>query len=169
MRTNSTLVLTALGAALLLVALPAAAEIYHVNLHNGASYESRYPPEAASWDQDTVLVLTETGTWVGVERSSIARVETETELRGYGERIDATTVRMGRTPWSGPLQGEEELTSEERQLRLLEAMVQQQNQPERDYTMDQFVEPDAMGTGGLPVGFTQQETPPLGVAPVNPR
>ena len=170
-RTNRKLVLPALGLALLLVALPAAAEVYHVNLHNGASYESRYPPEEASWDADTVLVITETGTWVGIERSTIASVETETELRGYGERIDATTVRMGRTPWSGPLT-EEEVSPQDRQLQLLEAIYRQQSQPPPDYTMEQFVEPGELGTGntgGIPVGFTQQVTPPLGVAPENPR
>ncbi len=151
------------------VALPVAAETYHVNLDSGQSYETRYPPEEASWDADTLLFLTETGNWIGVERSRISTVEIETELRGYGERIDATTVFMGRTPNSGSPE-QEELSPAERQTRLLETLVnRQQQQP--DYSMDQFVEPGDMGQGtsGIPVGFTQQTTPPLGVAGQNPQ
>ena len=153
-----------------LVALPVAAETYHVSLDNGQSYETRYPPEEASWDADTLLIITETGNWIGVERASIERIDIETELRGFGKRLNATTIFMGRSPNSAPAE-DEELTPAERQNQLLEQLIgQQQNQP--DYTMQQFVEPGDLGrgaSGGIPVGFTQQSTPPLGVAPINPQ
>jgi len=153
-----------------LVALPVAAETYHVSLKNGQSYETRYPPEEASWDADTLLIITETGNWIGVQRASIDRVDIESELRGFGKRINATTIFMGRTPNSAPAD-EPELTPAERQNQLLERLIgQQQSQP--DYTMQQFVEPGDLGrgsSGGIPVGFTQQNTPPVGVAPVNPQ
>jgi hypothetical protein len=153
-----------------LVALPVAAETYHVNLCNGQSYATRYPPEEASWDADTLLIITETGNWIGVRRAAIDRIEIETELRGFGKRLNATTIFMGRSPNSAQAE-ETELTPAERQNQLLEQLIgQQQSQP--DYTMQQFVEPDALGqgaTGGSPVGFTQQSTPPIGVAPVNPQ
>jgi len=153
-----------------LVALPVAAETYHVSLKNGQAYQTRYPPEEASWDANTLLIISETGNWIGVQRDTISKIEIESEIRGSGRRINATTIVMGRTPNSAPAE-EKELTPAERQNQLLEQLInQQQNQP--DYTMQQFVEPDALGqgsTGGIPVGFTQQTTPPVGVAPINPQ
>lgn len=153
-----------------LVALPVAAETYHVDLKNGQAYETRYPPEEASWDADTLLIVTETGNWIGVKRAAIERIDIETELRGFGKRINATTIFMGRSPNSAPAE-EANLTPAERQNQLLEQLItQQQTQP--DYTMQQFVEPGDLGrgaSGGIPVGFTQQTTPPVGVAPVNPQ
>lgn len=163
----SPLVTLALAAGLW-IGLPAAAEIYHVNLDNGASYESRYAPEEASWDRDTLLFITETGNWVGIERDRVTSIEIETELRGYGDRINATTIHMGRTPHSAPV--EEDLSPAEQQNQLLQTLIdQQQGQP--DYTMDQFVEPGGMGRGqgGIPLGFTNQATPPMGVAVQNPQ
>lgn len=148
----------------LLVAPAAFGDIYHVILLNGESYDSRYPPEEASWDADTILVHTETGQWVGVERGRIARVESETEVRGYGQRIDATTIYMGRTANAAPAPGQE--AEQDPQLALLQAIYDQQ-QGQQDYTMEQFVEPGEMG-GGIPVGFTQQVTPPLGGVRPNP-
>lgn len=157
-------------AAFALVALPLAAETYHVNLKNGQSYATRYPPEEASWDANTLLVITETGNWIGVSRSAVARVEIDTEVQGFGKRINATTIFMGRTPNSAPAE-DQQLTPAERQNLLLEQLISQgQNQP--DYTMQQFVEPGDLGrgsTGGIPLSFTQQSTPPVGVAPVNPQ
>lgn len=168
-RSHRRLVLVALGLCAVLIAAPALAETYHVSLKNGQSYESRRPPEEASWDADMILFLTETGNLIGVERTQITSIEIETELRGYGERINSTTIFMGRTPNSAPAE-EEDLSPAERQNQLLEALLNQ-SQQQPNYTMEQFVEPGDLGrsSGGIPVGFTQQVTPPLGVAGENPQ
>ena len=156
-----------------LVALPVAAETYHVNLKNGRSYATRYPPQEASWDADTLLITTETGNWIGIQRAQVDRVEIESEVRGFGRRINASTVAMGRTGGGAAAPEEKNLTPAERQNQLLEQLItQQQGQSQPDYTMQQFVEPGDLGqgsTGGIPVSFTQQNTPPVGVAPVNPQ
>lgn len=160
-------ILAALAA--VLVALPVAAETYHVELENGHAYETKYPPEEASWDSGTLLIITETGNWIGLDRSKVASIEAETERRGHGKRLNATTLFMGRTP-SSIAAAPEELSLEERQVQALESFVnQQQQQP--TYSMDQFVEPGQLGTGtsGIPLSFTQQVTPPIGVGAQNPR
>lgn len=146
-----------------LTAPAALADIYHVILQNGESYESLYPPEEAAWDAGTLLVQTETGNWVGVARDRIVRVESETEIRGHGQRIDATTIYMGRTSNAAPAPGQEGETDPE--LALLQALYDRQLQQE-SYTIEQFVEPGEIG-GGIPVGFTQQVTPPIGAVPPN--
>lgn len=170
---NRTLVVPALAAlavlAAALFALPAAAETYHVKLENGQSYATGHPPEEASWDSGTLLIVTETGNWIGIDRSKVASIEAETERRGHGKRINSTTVFMGRTP-SSIAASQEELSLEERQVQALESFVnQQQSQP--SYSAEQFVEPGSLGGGnsGIPLSFTQQVTPPLGAGIQNPR
>lgn len=159
------LALLALG----LFALPAMAETYHVKLENGQSYATGHPPEEASWDSETLLIITETGNWIGIDRDKVASIEAETERRGHGKRLNSTTIFMGRTP-SSIAAAQEELSVEERQVQALEAYVNnQQQQP--NYTAEQFVEPGSLGQGssGIPLSFTQQTTPPLGLGIQNPR
>lgn len=142
-----------------LAAAPAFGAIYNVHLTNGESYESRYPPEEASWDPEVLLIHTETGNWIGIERDRIARVESETDVRGFGRRIDATTIHIGRLANAAPVPGEEG-QQQDQQLALLQAIYDQQQQ-DQSHTIEQFVDPSDTGQG-IPVGFTQQVTPPLG-------
>lgn len=161
--TGKALFLLALAA---LLAAPAAmADVYHVRLVNGNVLDSVHPPEEASWDAGTILVFSETGNWVGVRRSEIARIESETDVRGYGQRLNSTTIYMGRSANAAPIPGTE--GEQDPTLNLLQAIYSQQQQQE-NYTIEQFVEPGETG-GGIPVGFTQQVTPPIGVAPRNPQ
>jgi hypothetical protein len=168
--TRTDLSRTLLGPTLLALALavlctvPAAAEVYHVELANGERFDSRYPPEEASWDGDLLLFHTETGNWAGIRRDEVVRVTIETELRGAGQRIDATTIYMGRTANAAPPPGTEEEVDPS--VALLQA-IYDQNQAQESYTIEQFVEPSAIG-GGIPVGFTQQTTPPVGIPSQNP-
>ena len=145
-------------------AAPALAETYHVELVNGERYDSRYAPEEASWDSGLLLFHSETGNWVGIRRDEVARITIETEVRGAGRRIDSTTIYMGRTANAAPAPGAEGEVDPAAQL--LQA-IYEQNQSQQNYSIDQFVEPSATG-GGIPVGFTQQVTPPIGVPSQNP-
>ncbi len=146
-----------------LCAVPAAAEIYHVQLANGEEFDSRYPPEEASWDRDLLLFHSETGNWVGIRRDEVVEVAIETELRGAGRRIDASTIYVGRTASTAP--GAEE--EADPAVALLQS-IYEQNQSQQNYSIEQFVEPGETG-GGIPVGFTQQVTPPIGVPAENPQ
>lgn len=163
-RSNRGKLLLVLALAAVLAAPAALADVYHVILQNGERYRSRHPPEEAAWDAGTILVYTETGNWVGVVRDRIVRVESQTEVRGHGQRIDATTVYMGRTANAAPAPGTEGEGTDP-QLQLLQAIYDRQLQQE-SYSIEQFVEPGATG-GGIPVGFTQQVTPPIGAVPPN--
>lgn len=158
---GSTVLVLALG---VLCAAPAAAEVYHVELANGEQFDSRYPPEEASWDSELLLFHSETGNWVGVRRGEVLRVTIETELRGAGRRIDATTIYMGRTANAAPAPGSE--GEQDASVALLQALYDQ-NAAQQSYTIEQFVEPGEVG-GGIPIGFTQQVTPPIGVPAQNP-
>lgn len=164
MRANRLLIVLLVAGAVAWLALPAAAEIYHVTLTNGAAYESPYPPEEASWDNDLLLIISEAGNWIGVARAEIDTVRIETEMRGFGERINSTTVFMGLAPNANPDPSENE--PQDPQLALLEAIYTRELAQE-SYTIPQFVEPNSIG-GGIPLGFTTQTTAPLGVAPQNP-
>jgi hypothetical protein len=148
------------------LAAPAArADVYTLTLTNGQSYLSLYPPEEASWDRNMILLHTETGNWIGVERGLIAGVSSQVEVRGHGQRIDATTIYMGRTANANPTPGQEQPVDP--QLALLQALYDQQGRDDT-YTIEQFVEPGETGRG-IPIGFTQQVTPPIGIVPQNPR
>lgn len=161
---------TLLGPTLLVLALavlcavPAMAEVYHVELANGEQFDSRYAPEESSWDSDLLLFHTETGNWAGIRRDEVVRVTIETELRGAGQRIDATTIYMGQTANTAPAPGTD--TEVDPSTALLQA-IYDQNQAQQNYSIEQFVEPGQTG-GGIPVGFTQQNTPPIGLPPQNP-
>jgi hypothetical protein len=144
-----TLVLALLGLAL--VALPAAAEVYHVNLKSGSQFDSRYPPEEASWDANTLLFITETGNWIGISRDQIESVKAETETRGHGTRINATTLYMGKAPNANQTP-DQQAAGQNPQLQLLQKLIDRQSQ-QQDYSVQQFVDPGQAGKGGLPVGY----------------
>ncbi len=150
--------------ALALVGVPAMAEVYHVNLANGTKFDSRYPPEEASWDANTLLFITETGNWIGISRDQIDSVKAETETRGHGTRINATTIYMGRAP-NANQSPEEEAKGRNPQLQLLQNLIDQQSQ-QQNYTVEQFVDPSQAGQGGLPVGYATGTGAGVGISTV---
>lgn len=137
-----------------LLATPALAETYTLRLANGTTLESNYPPQEAEWDPDTILVLADAGNWVGIERSHLDRIDIATELEGRGQLIDATTIFIGFMANDLPQPGE---GGQDGSLGQVLDQLRQDLQP-TNYSTEQFVEPDAVGTG-IPVGFTQQSTP----------
>ena len=149
------LALAVLSAAL--VALPAAAETYILTLHDGAVFESRYQPEEASWDPGVVMILTEFGNWIALQRADIADVTTDVESKGFGTVIDTNTISLGVLANDAIPPEEQEEPDAFQQLQ--QFLTQQNQQP--DYTVQQFAEPGELGTGGLPVGFSQQQNAPI--------
>lgn len=131
-----------------LVALPALAETFTVKLKNGSSFATRYRPQEASWDPGTVMLLTDFGHWIALPRADIETVESELESRGFGKYINTTTIDLGIAPNDLPSPGEAEETTP---LQQLQNMLQQQ--PQKSYDIQQFVDPGQAGQGGLPVGY----------------
>ena len=54
-----------------------------------------YQPQVASWDKTKVVLLSEFGNWVGIDRVEIVDVTAETQQRGFGTVIDTTTISLG--------------------------------------------------------------------------
>src|SRR5690242_21886515 len=88
----------ALAAVLLAAALPAGASVFHVTLTNGSVVDTLYEPQEASWDHGMVLLLTDAGNWIGIQKSDIANVASENATRGFGIVINATTISLGEAP-----------------------------------------------------------------------
>jgi hypothetical protein len=84
-----------LPAALVGLALPASAELYTITLANGSTFESRFPPRAASWNANTVLIYSDFGNWLSVPRADISGVTSETQAKGFGTVINTTTISLG--------------------------------------------------------------------------
>lgn len=135
---------------------PAAAESYIITLSDGAVFESRYQPEEASWDPGVVMLLTEYGNWIALERAEIAEVTTDVEARGFGKVIDTNTISLGVLA-NDAIPPEEQ--AEPDSFQQLQQLLTRQNQPQ-DYSVPQFAEPGEL-TGGLPVGYSQQQSAPI--------
>lgn len=134
--------------AVVVLAAPAAAEIYTISLTNGTQFQSRYRPAQSSWDSNSVLVLTDVGNWIALSKADIESVQSETERQGFGKVIDTHTIAIGWAPNDAPeVDAEASLDPMTRLLNFLSA--EQSNQ--RDYSVPQFVNPGDAGQGGLPV------------------
>lgn len=143
-------------------AVPAGAEVFFVTLTNGSTFETAYRPQAASWDSGMVLLLTETGNWIGLPQAEIREVRTETQIAGYGRSIDDKTFELGIAPNDALDPDADPADPAEARVQMLEQMLVQQQQEvdqrraEESYTVQQFVEPGQLQ--GIPSRFIG--TPP---------
>lgn len=159
--------MVALVAVLLLLAAPvASAAVYTVSLKNGTSFESRFEPEEATWDSSILLLLTQVGNWIALDKDDVVDITTDIESRGFGKVIDTKTVSLGVLANDAPDPDAEAPKLSNAQV--LQQFLQQQQQSAPDYTVHQFVEPSAAGQGGLPVGYSQQPSSPPLVLTGNP-
>ena len=149
-----------IGLALLtipLAALPASAEIFKIQLTNGTVIETAYQPQEASWDPGMVLLLTEVGNWIGVRKADIAEVVAEAPLRGYGVRINTTTVLLGTAPNDAAIPpdqlAEGQAQGGDPVLQAIQAILgaQQSAPPPEPYTIQQGVQTE--NTMGIPASF----------------
>jgi hypothetical protein len=140
--------LALLAALVLLSTLPAIAEIYYLTLKNGNTYETRYRPQIASWDENKVLLITSMGNRISLNRSDIAEVESHSQIHGYGTVIGNNTIALGIAPNDAALP-EEAQDPQARLMSWIDGMNSQNQRP--DYSVQQFVDPEDAGmTGGLP-------------------
>lgn len=159
MKARSATLAMLLLAILVLVGVPAVAEVYTVTLNSGKTFLTRYQPREASFDPALVTFLDDHGNQIAIARDEIDRVSSAVETKGYGLRINTTTILLGYTANNGELDGNQVfVTGEDRQ----------------SYDIQQFVEPGQAG-GGIPVfgvqnfggnfnggggGFTPNQPPP---------
>jgi hypothetical protein len=114
-----------------------------------------------------VLLMTDVGNWIGVNRDEIESVRSESENRGYGLVIDTTTILLGWSP-NDALDPNAEPTAAgqpgdaavSRTATALETMNEQRRK-EESYSIPQFVEPGS--TQGIPSRFIgpSSSVPPI--------
>ncbi len=138
-RTLRLIILTLLTLA---VASVAHAEYFTVTLTNGTTFQTRYRPVPAEWDENVVMINTDRGNWIGLNQDEVADVTSHAESTGFGYQLDTTTLFVGWTPndtGDEPEEGEERLD--------LEEMFPEQ---EGGFSLEQFV--DVPGAEGGAIG-----------------
>jgi hypothetical protein len=139
-------------AVLLLTCLPLEALEYEVRMVNGNIFHTRYEPVVAPFDSTRLMFMTVNGNPITLQRDSVQEVISLTEASGFGKRLDAMTILIGLAPNDNP-------TPEEQAALESQALA---NDVPTPYSIQQFAEPEQ--TGGIPLGFINQTTPPLGNA-----
>ena len=142
--------------ALLLLLCGAAAHAITYELRIGDKvFQTRYRPFLAEFDSSLLMFLSDQSNWtvVPVEGTVVVALEEEA---GYGHVIDDKTLMIGFTENDKP-------TPEEEAAMLEEEAQNQSLQPPRPYSMPTVGEPNQ--GGGIPLGFINQTTPPLGGGP----
>jgi hypothetical protein len=138
-----------------LATVPAAASKFTVYLTNGTEVSTLYLPKEASWDRDMLIFLTSTGNWMAVEKSDVVKIISTLQAQGFGKVLDDKTIEIGFTLNDAPT--DEELRAAEEGRTDLDRyldVLQQFNQPQQqDYSVQQFVSPDAAGQGGIPATY----------------
>lgn len=98
---------------LLVVALLAAfaasagAVVFTVTLANGTTFETRERPVVAEWDENTVMLRTDQGNWIGLSKDDVADITSEAESSGFGFQVDSSTLFVGFTPGDITVEGDE--------------------------------------------------------------
>ena len=134
--------------ALLVASLPLQALEYEVRLANGNVFQTRYEPTIAAFDNTRVTLMTLNGNVISVPRDSVKEVISLTEASGFGKRLDQMTVLIGLAANDNPTP-EEQAALEAQGIATTPTMI----------TNPLVSEPDA--TGGLPLFFLNQTTPPI--------
>lgn len=130
--------ISALIALLLLpTATAAMAGTFTVTLTNGTSFETRYRPVEAEWDDSIALLSTDRGNPIALLKSEIADVTSSVEASGFGYQVDTTTLFLGWSPLE--MEGAE-----------AEGGGGQQNaadfqEPAPSFTVEQFINPTEAG------------------------
>jgi len=137
-----------------LVAVAATAQVYTVTLHNGTTFESRYEPKDADFSEDVMVLSTDQGNWIALEKADIADVVSSVEDSGFGYQLDTTTVIIGWSPNDLVTENEDgEIISEW-------GFIDDPVEGAGNYTLEQFISPPVVGSGlsasGLPVVFVNQ-------------
>jgi hypothetical protein len=89
----------------LLVAAPATAAVYAIQMNNGTTFETRFKPLDAEYDAGKVVFVDEVGNLIALPKSEIASIDSDVESSGFGHVIDNTTIALGWAPNDAPEQG----------------------------------------------------------------
>jgi hypothetical protein len=145
----------------LLCVTAAQAAVYTITLKNGTSFDSRYRPVDAEWDENVSMFVTDQGNWIALEKAEIADVTSAVEVKGFGYQLDTTTVVIGWSP--NDLARIDENGESVQDFEFIDDVNEGQN-----FTIEQFVNPTSVGdtpVGGIPL-YGGSGTPLGGNGPV---
>ncbi len=135
---------TAIFAALALLAVtPAISAVFRVELKNGNSFDTRYQPRVAEWDENKVVMLTDVGNRITLHKDDIASVTTDTQAKGFGTVIDTTTIVLGWAPNDAPTEMDPSGDAQ------FQAYLDSLRRDRPVNTVQQFVNTEDAGQGGL--------------------
>ena len=126
-----------------LVAIPAMAGVYRVELKNGNSFETRYKPRVAEWDETKVVFLTDVGNRITLAQDDIVDIVADMQVKGFGTVLDTTTIVLGWAPNDAPV---DSAPSPEQQFQQYLDSLRSEQRPN---TVQQFVDTEDAGQGGL--------------------
>lgn len=138
----------------LVVAVPAAAEVFTVTLTSGNTFITRYQPHQSDMRESEVLLMTEFGNWISLPKEAIVSIASDTESKGFGTVLDSQTIALG---WIPPSTGTRSMTEGDAQpqdptAQLLEFMrLQNTPAPAPVYSNELTVEPSQ--SSGIPIGL----------------
>jgi hypothetical protein len=136
--------------ALALVAAPASADVFYVTLTNGTVIETAHQPQQANWDPNMVLLLTESGNWVGFPKDQITGIRAEDPTQGFGIRINDKAIALGVSPNDLPeAKGKDDVN--QRFFDLANRMLDMADQ-QSHYSIQQGVQTEQ--TQGIPSSFS---------------
>ena len=84
-------------------AADAQVDTYRVLMKNGNTFRSGQRPVTAWFDESKVLLLSEGGHSIALERDEIERVESDLEFEGYGTLLNKTTILVGNVANDAPV------------------------------------------------------------------
>jgi hypothetical protein len=109
-----------------------------------------------------VLLMTDVGNWIGVQKNEIESVRSDAELGGYGKVIEKNTILLG---WAAndntdPSEEQGQGKSDPAMSATAQALdnLYQQRQAEQNYSIKQFVQPNQ--TQGIPSRLISNSSPP---------
>ncbi|MEM1249280.1 MAG: hypothetical protein AAGK22_23085 [Acidobacteriota bacterium] len=143
-----------------LFSAPLTAQVYKIQMKSGNEFVSKYKPRQAWYSEDKLLIMTKAGNIVALDKSDIETVESDLESRGFGVVIDTTTVMVGTRPNDMPVLDDDAINQALDRASRLQSLRGRQPQ---NFSSPLFSEPN--GGGGLPVGFLNTVTPPIGNPP----
>lgn len=129
---------------LMLIATVVSAGTYTVTLNNGTSFVTRYKPVDADWDENVVMLSTDRGNWIALNKDEIADTVSDVESTGFGYQVDTTTVFVGWSPNEGEGEGEGEGGESGGGV---ERVDERFPEPEPSFNLEQFIDVPGAGSG----------------------
>ncbi len=140
------------------------ASAFTVVLNNGQTFDTRYYPVDAEWDDAVSMILSDQGNWIALDKQDIAEVTSAVDESGFGYRLDTSTLVVGWTynegdegGGSGGADGGDGVGGAGG-IGGVGGTAGTAQSADEGYSIDQFVNTGSAGsTGGIPLEYTSYE------------